>query len=113
MFSRATVILRTLSTVVLERFWISNKIQEKVITLPKKTFLVLPYLGPLSLQTRTKSGKSVKAILIFFKLQIVFKCQNKLTNTFRFKYFIPKELTSVVLYKFQCGLCNECMCKTP
>ena len=31
------------------------RIQEKVITVPKKTlFLILPYLGPLSLQTRTK-----------------------------------------------------------
>ena len=32
-----------------------NRIQENVITVPKKTlFLVLPYLGPLPLQTRTK-----------------------------------------------------------
>ena len=31
-----------------------NRVREKVITVPKKTLLlVLPYLGPLSLQTRT------------------------------------------------------------
>ena len=66
------------------------RIQEKVITVPKKTlFLVLPYLGPLSLQTRTKLRKSLKGILN------------------RFKDRIPKELTSGVVYKFQCGLCNE------
>ena len=82
--------------------------QEKVITVPKKTlFLVLPYLGPLSLQTRTKLRKSLKGILNCCKLQIVFKSQNKLAKTFRFKDRIPKELTSGVVYKFQCGLCNE------
>ena len=84
------------------------RIQEKVITVPKKTlFLVLPYLGPLSLQTRTKLRKSLKGILNCCRLQIVFKSQNKLTKAFRFKDRIPKELTSGVVYKFQCGLCNE------
>ena len=84
------------------------RIQKKVITVPKKTlFLVLPYLGPLSLQTRTKLRKSLKGILNCCKLQIVFKSQNKLAKAFRFKDRIPKELTSGVVYKFQCGLCNE------
>ena len=84
------------------------KLQEKVRTVPKKTlFLVLPYLGPLSLQTRTKLRKSLKGILNCCKLQIVFKSQNKLAKAFRFKDRIPKELRSGVVYKFQCGLCNE------
>ena len=79
-----------------------------MITVPKKTlFLVLPYLGPLSLQTRTKLRKSLKGILNCCKLQIVFKSQNKLAKAFRFKDRIPKELTSGVVYKFQCGLCSE------
>ena len=84
------------------------RVREKVITVPKKTlFLVLPYLGPLSLQTRTKLRKSLKGILNCCKLQIVFKSQNKLAKAFRFKDRIPKELTSGVVYKFQCGFCNE------
>ena len=65
--------------------------EEKVITVRKKTlFLVLPYLGPLSLQTRTMLMKSLKGILNYCKLQIVFKSQNKLAKAFRFKYRIPK-----------------------
>ena len=49
-----------------------HRIQEKVVTVPKKPlFLVLLYLGPLSLQTRTKLGKSLKGILNGCKLQIV------------------------------------------
>ena len=42
-----------------------ERIQEKAITVPKEPFfLVLPYLGTLSLQTRTKLRKSLKSILI-------------------------------------------------
>ena len=37
----------------------------------------------------------------------MFKCQNKLSNGFRFKDRTPKELTSGAVYKFQCGLCHE------
>ena len=45
------------------------RIQEKVITVPKKyLFLVLPYLGPLLLQTRTKLRKSLKDVLNCYKL---------------------------------------------
>ena len=103
------VILKTLSRTVLSCFWITNiKHEEKVKTVPKKTlFLVLTYLGPLSLQTTTKLRKSLKGILNCFKLQIVFKSQNKLAKAFCIKDRIPKELTSGVIYKFQCGLCNE------
>ena len=83
-------------------------IQEKVITIQKKPlFLVLPYLESLSLQTRTKLRKSLKGILNCFKLQIVFKTQNKSANACRFKSGIPKEFTSGVLYKFQSGLYSE------
>ena len=81
------------------KLFLDNKyrIQEKVITVPKKTLvLVLPYLRPLSLQTRTKLRKSPKGILNCSKLQIVFKSQNKLAKAFRFKECIPKELTSGV-----------------
>ena len=75
--------------------------------MPKKPlFLVLPSLGPLSLQTRIKL-RSLKGTLNCCKLRIVFKSQNKLANAFRFKDHIPKELTSGVVYEFQCNLCNE------
>ena len=77
------------------------RIQEKVVTVPKKIlFLVLPYLGPLSLQTRTKLRKSLKGILNCCKLLIVLKSQNKLVKDFRFKDRIHKELTSGVVINF-------------
>ena len=90
--------------------FLDNKCRErkKVITVPKKTlFLVFPCLGPLSSQTRTKLMKSLKCIHNCCKLQIVFKIQNKLAKAFYFNDRVPKELTSGVVYKFQCGFCNE------
>ena len=82
-----------------------HRIPEKVITDSKKSlFIVHPYLEQLSLQTRTKLGKSLKSILDCCKLQIKFKSQNKLANPFNFKDHIPKALTSDVFSQLQCGL---------
>ena len=83
-------------------------VKETTLTVEKKPLvLVLPYLGSISLQTRTKLKKSMKNILNCCKLQIVLKNKTRLGNNFHFKDQIPKDLTSGVLYKFQCGLCNE------
>ena len=81
-----------------------NRVREKVITVPKKTLLlVLPYLGPLSLQTRTKLKKSLKGILNCCKLQILFKSQNKSAKAFRFEDRIPKDLHLVSSINFSVG----------
>ena len=82
-------------------------VKETTVTIKKPLVLVLPYLGSISLQTRTKLKKSLKNILNCCKLQIVFKNKTRLGNNFHFKDQIPKDLTSGVVYKFQCGLCNE------
>ena len=68
--------------------------------------LVLPYLGSISLQARTKLKKSLKSILNCCKLQIVFTNKTTLGNNFHFKDQILKDRTSGVIHKFQCGLWN-------
>ena len=68
------------------------------------TTLVLPYLGLIALQARTKLKNSLKYVLNCCQMQTVFK--NKSRLDFHFKYRIPKDLTSVV-HKFLCGLCSE------
>ena len=86
-------------------------LKEKVPKVKKKplrlAFFYFPYLRTISLQTRTKLHKSIEEILKCCKLQIFLKSQNKLCNNFRFKHLIPQILTSGVIYKFQCGLCDE------
>ena len=60
----------------------------QVLTVEKKTLtLVLPFLGNLSLQTKTKLQNILKRVLGCCKIQIVF--------------------ISRVVYKFQCGRCNS------
>ena len=55
----------------------------------------------------SNSYQALKGVLNCCKLEIVFKCQTRLSNSFRYKEPIPKDLISGVVYKFQCGLCNE------
>ena len=56
-------------------------IKEKVPRVEEKPLrLVLPYLGNISLQTRTKLQKSIKGVLNCCKLQVIFKSQNKLSE---------------------------------
>ena len=83
-------------------------VKEINLTVKQKPFvLVLLYLGSISLQTRTKLKKSLKNILNCCKLKIVFKNKTRLSNNFHFKDRIPNDLTSGVVHKFECGLCNE------
>ena len=77
-------------------------VKETTLAIEKKPLvLVLPYLGSISLQTRTKLKNSFKNILNCCKLQIVFKNKTRLGNNFHFKDRIPKDITSAVVYKFQ------------
>ena len=80
----------------------------QLITVEKKTLLLsLPYLGKISLQTRTKLRKSLKGLLNSCELQIVFKSQRRLLNVFRFKDRLPRDIVSGVVYKYTCGRCNS------
>ena len=72
-------------------------VKETTLTVAKKSLvLVLPCLGSISLQTRTKLKKSWKSILNCCKLRIAFKNKTRLGNNFHFKGRIPKDLTSGV-----------------
>ena len=85
------------------KVFLDNKyrIQEKVITVPKKTlFLVLPYLGPLSLQTRTKLRKSLKDILNCCKLKIQLKVKTNQQRFFVLKIVFPRNLHLVSSINF-------------
>ena len=78
--------------------------KDTTLTFEKKPrVLVLPYLGLIFVQTRCKLKKSLKTSL----MQMVLSNKSRIGNNFHFKDRIPKDLTSGVVYKFQCGLCNK------
>ena len=81
-------------------------LQEKFPAAEKKPLrLVLPYLG-----TTVCHCKLDIKVRNFCKLQVIFRGQNKLCNSFRFEDPVPQILTSVVVYKLQSGLRSESYC---
>ena len=78
-----------------------------VSTVPKKDLMiVLPYLGKLSLQIRTRINRVMRNKLPHCNLRIVFQIKCKLINFFTFKDKIPVFLRSGIVYTFRCGGCN-------
>ena len=90
---------------------VNNKLvikRPQTATVERKTLVLsVPYLGDVSVQTRTKLRKSFKGILNCCKLQTVFKNQRKLANVLRFKDRLPFDIVSGVVYKYTCGRCNS------
>ena len=85
-----------------------------VSTVPKKDLMiVLPYLGKLSLQIRTRIHRIMKNKLPYCNVRFVFQTKCKISNFFIFKDKIPSFLRSGIVYKFQCSSCNAtCYDKT-
>ena len=76
-------------------------------TVEKKDLLiVLPFLGKLSLELRTRLQKCISKNLPFCKMRVIFKSSTRISNFFQFKDKMPFRLRSNVVYKFSCGSCN-------
>ena len=72
----------------------------------QKLLLVLPYLGLDSNIVRKSLFKTFQKTLPACKLNVVFKTKFRLSNFFKFKDRLCKDLTSGIIYKFQYGSCN-------
>ena len=87
-----------------------NKIcvpKRNLITVPKKDVLiVLPFLGQFSLNLRSRSYNCFNKTLSQCNIKVIFQSNIRLSNLFRFKDSIPKELRSHIVYKFLCSNCN-------
>ena len=76
-------------------------LKEKVPTVEKKPLrLVLPYLGNISLQTRTKLQKTIKGVLNCCKLQVILKVKINFVIIFTLKTLFPKFLHQVWFISF-------------
>ena len=71
-----------------------------LITVPKKDVLiVLPFLGQFSLNLRSRLYNCFNKTLPQCNIKVIFQSKNRLSNIFRFKDSIPKELRSHIVYK--------------
>ena len=72
----------------------------------KKLIFSLEYLGKNSLEIKKRLERVIQEQIPFCKINIVFSSKKKLRNFFAFKDKVPKNLKSLVLYKFTCSDCN-------
>ena len=88
---------------------LNKRLTEKPVTLAaekKDLVIVLPFLGKLSLDLRTRLRNSISKNLPFCKIRVIFKSSTRISNFFQFKDKMPYCLCSNVVYKFLCGRCN-------
>ena len=88
----------------LEKIFTKKKIFQNV---PKKEFLiVLPFLGSISSITEKRVRSLFQNMIPWGKIKIVYKTQCRISQLFRFKDAIPKDLMSHLIYYFKCTSCN-------
>ena len=73
----------------------------------KKEFMIcLPYLGQQTLILKKRLRKLFSTTCPQTKLKTIFSSAIKLSTIFSFKDKIPKHISSLVLYKYTCDVCN-------
>ena len=81
-----------------------------ILTAEKKDLvIVLPFIGKLSLDLRTRLKNSMSENLPFCKIRDIFKSSTRISNFFQFKDKTLYCLRSNVVYaltSFSCGRCN-------
>ena len=75
-----------------------------LITVPKKDVLIVfPFLGQFSLNLRSRLYNCFSKTLSQCNIKVIFQSKNRLSNVFRFKDSISKNLRSHIVYKFLCS----------
>ena len=74
---------------------------------PKRELtFVLPYLGKLSFDLRTRLRRTIERDLPYCKLKIIFRSKCRLNTLFRFKYSLVKKNRSGIIYRYTCSNCK-------
>ena len=83
--------------------FLNKRLTEKPVTLTaekKDLVIVLPFLGKLSLDLKTRFKYSISKNLPFCKIRVIFKSSTCISNFFQFKDKMPYCLCSNTVYKF-------------
>ena len=90
---------------VLDKLFVKRKTPQ-VSSNKKEVIVPLMFLGKISLQIKKKLQTIFRDCGRGLKLKIVFSSPNRLRSGFMFKDRLPREMDSMLLYKFTCGTCN-------
>ena len=68
----------------------------------KQVLLVLPFLGTLSFEIRSRLQKCFKNYIPYCLLKVVYQYRSRISNLFNFKDIVNTKLSSHIVYKFIC-----------
>ena len=72
----------------------------------KQVLLVLPFLGPLSFEIRSRLQKCLKNYIPYCSLKVAYQSKSRISNLFHLKDVVNTKLSSHIVYKFMCSCCN-------
>ena len=72
----------------------------------KQVLLVLPFLGPLSFEIRSRLQKCFKNYIPYCSLKVAYQSRSRISNLFNFKDVVNTKLSSHIVYKFMCSCSN-------
>ena len=67
----------------------------------------LTYLGKISIELKKRLRNAFRLHCPEVNLKVVFSSPNRLINGFSFKDVLMKDINSLVLYNYTCGICKE------
>ena len=67
---------------------------------------ILPFLGKLSFDLRTRVRRTIERDLPYCKLKIIFRSKFRLKTLFRFKDPLEKKIRSGIIYCYTCSNCK-------
>ena len=76
----------------------------------KHVLLVLPFLGPLSFEIRSRLQKCFKNYIPYCSLKVAYQSRSRISNLFNFKDVVNTKLSSHIVYKFIGSCCNATYC---
>ena len=84
----------------------SKPAREKDISAKKEVIVSLMYLGNISIQVKKRLRNIFRSCKLDVKLVVVFSSMNRMKSSFNFKDSIPRDLKSLVLYRYSCSTCR-------
>ena len=72
----------------------------------RQVLLVLPFLGPLSFEIRSRLQKYFNYYIPYCSLKVVYQSRSRISNLFNFKKVVNTKLSSYIVYKFMCSCSN-------
>ena len=81
-------------------------VPKKIIDTVDKKQVLLPVLGPLSFEIRSRLKKCFKNYGPYYSLKVLYQSKSRISNLFNFKDVVNTKLSSHIVYKFICSCCN-------